>query len=107
MSDLRQSSDYALVRVRAAPLSLDEFAAHDWPAPGPDPQARRPRHRRRRSDPAGELRFPRSQVAAVARMQRLRAGFALNYAAVPLVTDLLDRIAVLETALRGSQWPGR
>ena len=58
-------------------------------------------------DPAGELWFPRSQVAAVARMQRLRAGFALNYAAIALVTDLLDRIAVLETALRGAQRPGR
>jgi hypothetical protein len=40
-------------------------------------------------------------------MQRLRAGFGLNYAAVALVTDLLDRITVLEAALRGSRWPGR
>ncbi len=37
---------------------------------------------------------------------RLRAGFALNYAAVGLVTDLLDRIAVLEAALRSSRRPG-
>ena len=36
----------------------------------------------------------------MARVQRLRAGFALNYAAIGLVTDLLDRIAVLEAALR-------
>jgi hypothetical protein len=58
-------------------------------------------------DPAGELWFPRSQVAAVARIQRLRAGFALNYAAIPLITDLLDRIAVLEAALRAAPQPGR
>jgi hypothetical protein len=43
----------------------------------------------------------------VARVQRLRAGFAINYAAISLVTDLLDRIAVLETALRGARRPGR
>jgi hypothetical protein len=40
-------------------------------------------------------------------MQRLRAGFALNYAAIGLVTDLLDRIAVLEVALRAAQRRGR
>ncbi len=57
-------------------------------------------------DPSGALWFSRSQLAAVARMQRLRAGFALNYAAIGLVTDLLDRIAVLEAALRGPRRPG-
>jgi hypothetical protein len=60
-----------------------------------------------RCDSAGEFWFSRSQLAAVARVQRLRAGFALNYAAIGLVTDLLDRIAVLETALRGAQRRGR
>ena len=60
-----------------------------------------------RRDPAGELWFSRSQLAAMARVQRLRAGLALNYAAIGLVTDLLDRIAVLETALRGARRPGR
>jgi hypothetical protein len=60
-------------------------------------------------DPAGELWFSRGELAAVARMQRLRAGFALNYAAIGLVTDLLDRIAVLEAALRAQavRRPGR
>jgi chaperone modulatory protein CbpM len=59
--------------------------------------------------PAGELWFSRSQLTALARVQRLRAGFALNYAAIGLVTDLLDRIAVLEAALRGqaARRPGR
>ena len=58
-------------------------------------------------DTAGQLWFSRSELAAVARVQRLRAGFALNYAAIGLVTDLLDRIALLETALRASRSPGR
>jgi DNA-binding transcriptional MerR regulator len=60
-----------------------------------------------RRDSAGELWFSRSQLAAMARVQRLRAGLALNYAAIGLVTDLLDRIAVLEAALRGARRPGR
>jgi chaperone modulatory protein CbpM len=47
-------------------------------------------------DVTGRLWFAPSQVAAVARIQRLRAGFALNYAALGLVMDLLDRIAALE-----------
>jgi len=58
-------------------------------------------------DPAGVLWFSRGELAEVARVQRLRAGFALNYAAIGLVTDLLDRIAVLEAALRGAQRRGR
>jgi hypothetical protein len=60
-----------------------------------------------RRDSAGELWFSRSQLAAMARVQRLRAGLALNYAAIGLVTDLLDRIAVLEAALRAAQRRGR
>jgi hypothetical protein len=57
-------------------------------------------------DPAGELWFSPAQLRVVARIQRLRSGFALNYAAIGLVTDLLDRIAVLEAALRSSRQPG-
>ncbi|WP_433257300.1 chaperone modulator CbpM [Streptosporangium sp. CA-135522] len=51
-------------------------------------------------DAAGALWFPPSQLRAMARIQRLRAGFALNYAALGLVLDLLDRIAELEAAQR-------
>jgi chaperone modulatory protein CbpM len=58
-------------------------------------------------DAAGQLWFSPAQFAVIARIQRLRAGFALNYAAIGLVTDLLDRIAVLETALRSNRQPGR
>ena len=54
-----------------------------------------------RQDAAGTLWFSPAQVAAVGRIQRLRAAFALNYAAVGLVVDLLDRIDGLEAALRG------
>jgi chaperone modulatory protein CbpM len=58
-------------------------------------------------DAAGRLWFSPDQVPVVARIQRLRAGFALNYAAVGLVIDLLDRITALETALRSAGPGGR
>jgi chaperone modulatory protein CbpM len=51
-------------------------------------------------DASGTLWFLPSQVAAVARLQRLRAGFGLNYAALGLVVQLLDRIAELEAVQR-------
>jgi len=50
-------------------------------------------------DASGELWFSTSQVSVAARIQRLRAGLALNYAGVGVVIDLLDRIAELEAAL--------
>ena len=51
-------------------------------------------------DASGGMWLTPSQLPAVARLQRLRAGFALNYAALGLVVDLLDRIARLEAAQR-------
>jgi DNA-binding transcriptional MerR regulator len=54
-------------------------------------------------DAGGQLWFSPAQLAVMARIQRLRAGLALNYAAIGLVSDLLDRITVLETALRSSR----
>jgi chaperone modulatory protein CbpM len=51
-------------------------------------------------DPTGGLWFGRDQVLALARVQRLRAGLGLNYAALGLVIDLLDRVAELERELR-------
>jgi chaperone modulatory protein CbpM len=93
--------------VRATRLDLDEFAA----ASGVHPDLIR------RfvalglldavRDPAGRLWFAPGQVAAVARIRRLRAGFALNYAAIGLVTDLLDQVAALQAALRRAGWPER
>ena len=96
---------YPLVRARR--LDLEEFAA----AAGMHPDLVRKlvalgaldaAH-----DPAGRYWFTPAELAQVGRIQRLRAGFALNYAAVGLVADLLDRIAVLEAALRGARRPGR
>ncbi|MGI5492670.1 chaperone modulator CbpM [Microtetraspora malaysiensis] len=52
------------------------------------------------SDAAGRPCLAPSQLVVVARIQRLRAGFAVNYASVGLVIDLLDRVAELEAALR-------
>ncbi|HZN72732.1 MAG TPA: chaperone modulator CbpM [Micromonosporaceae bacterium] len=64
-----------------------------------------------RRDASGRLWFDRGQLTAVARIQRLHSGLAVNYAAVGLVMDLLDRVAELEAALRratrrsgGPQW---
>jgi chaperone modulatory protein CbpM len=57
-------------------------------------------------DAAGELWFAPSQVAVIGRVQRLHAGLALNYAAIGLVIDLLDRIAELEATLRSSRRQG-
>lgn len=56
-------------------------------------------------DRAGELWFSPAEVGALARIQRLRVGFALNYASAGLVADLLDRIAALEAALRRTRQP--
>jgi chaperone modulatory protein CbpM len=51
-------------------------------------------------DADGALWFSPAQVAAVARLQRLRTTLPVNYAALGLVVDLLDRITELETVLR-------
>jgi pimeloyl-ACP methyl ester carboxylesterase len=51
-------------------------------------------------DARGQLWFDRAQLAALARIQRLHAGLSINYAALGIVVDLLDRIAELEAALR-------
>ncbi|WP_101951020.1 chaperone modulator CbpM [Mycobacterium sp. 3519A] len=51
-------------------------------------------------DARGQPRFAPSALATVARIQRLRTGLGLNYAAIGLVLDLLDRIDELESASR-------
>ena len=86
--------------IRAARLDLDEFAA----AAGLHPELVRRLVALgiidAARDSAARLWFTRSQLGDIARIQRLRAGFALNYAATGLVIDLLDRIAVLEAGMR-------
>lgn len=57
--------------------------------------------------PRGRLRFDESALPIVARIQRLRIGLGLNYPAIGLVLDLLDRVEELESAARQrrtSQW---
>lgn len=51
-------------------------------------------------DAAGNLWFGRDQLLMLARVRRLRAGLGVNYAALGLVIDLLDRVAALERELR-------
>jgi DNA-binding transcriptional MerR regulator len=58
-------------------------------------------------DSDGRLWFPASQLAAVARIERLRRGLSLNYAALGLVIELLDQIRALEDELRKQTSTGR
>jgi chaperone modulatory protein CbpM len=51
-------------------------------------------------DPSGAALLAPDQLARVARIQRLRTGLSVNYAALGLVMDLLDRIDNLEAAQR-------
>jgi chaperone modulatory protein CbpM len=97
---------YSLVRV--ARLSLDSFAARA----GMHPELVRRFVALGLLEPfrdaTGRLWFAAPQLRTVARIQRLRAGLSVNYAALGLVIDLLDRIEVLEAALRatGAPLPG-
>jgi chaperone modulatory protein CbpM len=89
-----------LVPIRHVELSLESFAA----ASGLHPELVRRLVTLGALDPVrdanGDLWFPPSQLTAAARLQRLHAGLSLNYAALGLVCELLDRISVLEAALR-------
>jgi chaperone modulatory protein CbpM len=51
---------------------------------------------------ADELIFDPAQLAVLARIRRLRAGLSINYAALGLVLDLLDRVAELEASARAA-----
>ena len=93
--------------VRAARLSLEEFALLSGLHPDLIRRLVALGLINADRDTAGELWFSRGEFAAVARVQRLRAGFPLNYAAIGLVTDLLDQIAALQAALRRAARPER
>ncbi|HEX2357121.1 MAG TPA: chaperone modulator CbpM [Micromonosporaceae bacterium] len=56
-------------------------------------------------DATGRLWFAEGELRTAARIQRLRAGLALNYAAIGLVLDLLNRIDDLQAAQRRSDRP--
>lgn len=53
-----------------------------------------------RPDAQGRPVFDVAQARRAARIARLRSGLSLNYAAIGLVLDLLDRIDALEAAQR-------
>jgi hypothetical protein len=55
------------------------------------------------SDASGQLWFAPTTMVTLARVQRLRSELSLNYAAIGLVMDLLDRIHVLEAQVRSRQ----
>ncbi|MFD6162879.1 chaperone modulator CbpM [Nocardia sp. NPDC060256] len=93
------------VIVRRAGLRLDEFSRRS----GLHPDMVRRLVALGLLDGAREgtdLRFEPAAVAVVARIQRLRSGLGLNYAAIGLVLDLLDRIEELEAdpRRRTSRW---
>jgi chaperone modulatory protein CbpM len=88
------------VLARRPGMDLDTFARHSGLHPV---TARRfvvlgllPCERNAR----GQLRFDASALRTAARIQRLRIGLGLNYAAIGLVLDLLDRIEELESGAR-------
>jgi hypothetical protein len=54
-------------------------------------------------DAGGRLWFAPEDLSRAARIQRLRAGLCLNYAALGVVLDLLDRIEALEATVRASR----
>ena len=98
---------YALVVVRSTRLNMEAFARTTGTHPDLIRRLVALGLLEADRDAAGDLWFAPSQVAAMGRVQRLRAGFGLNYAAVGVVTDLLDRITVLESALQEARRPGR
>ncbi|GAB4060988.1 hypothetical protein GCM10028775_78890 [Catellatospora paridis] len=56
-------------------------------------------------DAEGRLWFSPAALSRVGRVQRLHADLSLNYSAIGLVMDLLDRIDQLQTALRTRKGP--
>src|SRR4029453_19281552 len=104
--------------ARSPRLDLDGFAASARPHPEPGrrllnaglPPELVPRLVKlglvqATRDSAGRLWFTRAELVTVARIQRLRTGLSLNWAAIGLVLDLLDRIDVLERDLRARPRP--
>ncbi|MGH3897959.1 MAG: chaperone modulator CbpM [Pseudonocardiaceae bacterium] len=91
---------YSLVRVSR--LSLDSFAARAGMHPELVGRLVTLGLLEPTRDATGRLWFAPPQLRAAARIQRLRAGLSLNYAALGLVMDLLDRIEALEATLRAT-----
>ena len=90
---------YALARTPR--LSLEGFAARSGQHPDLIRRFIALGLLRAARDPAGRLWLPPGELDTVARILRLRAGLALNYAAIGLVLDLLARIDDLERRREG------
>ncbi|MFG3268530.1 chaperone modulator CbpM [Streptomyces bobili] len=100
---VRAGAGYPLVRIDRAdpyPLSLDSVAHRSGLSPDLVRRFVALGLLDARRDAFGGLRFRSSAPSAIARVQRLRIGLSLNYAAIGLVMDLLDRIEGLESELR-------
>lgn len=93
-------TSYAL--VRASRLSLEGFATQAGMHPDLIRRLVALGLLEPTRDTTGRWWFATSQLRVLARIQRLRAGLSLNYAALGLVMDLLDRIEELEAALRAT-----
>jgi chaperone modulatory protein CbpM len=91
---------YALVRSRSRYLSLATFARVTGTHPDLVRRLVRLGLLEPHLDRAGAMWFPPDQLAALARIHRLRHGLGLNYAAIGLVLHLLDRVDELEVRLR-------
>jgi chaperone modulatory protein CbpM len=103
--DRRAEARYSLVTVRRADsgrLSLDEVSHRCGLHPQVIRQFVALSLVEADRDESGRLWFDAGAPAAIARAQRLRSGLGLNYAAIGLVLDLLDRIEQLEATLRRS-----
>jgi hypothetical protein len=98
----RRSATYALVRIEPPHPRLDlaTFSRAAGLHPGLVARLYSLGLLEATRDGAGELWFAPAQLRELARVQRLHAMFPLDYAAVGLVVDLLDRIADLETSVR-------
>ncbi|MCW2500875.1 MAG: hypothetical protein JWN87_2551 [Frankiales bacterium] len=98
---MTQPVRYPIVVVPSAPrLGLDSFAARGGVHPELVRRLAALGLLEALRDPAGGLWFAPEQLPVLARLRRLHAGLPLNYAALGLVMDLLDRIQRLETSLR-------
>ncbi len=91
--------------VRGISLDLDSFARAAGVHPGLVQRLVRLGLLEPVRDRYGRLYFSAGQVRELARIERLHARACLNYAAIGLVVDLLDRIAELEAALATSSRP--
>ncbi|HET9169894.1 MAG TPA: chaperone modulator CbpM [Actinospica sp.] len=103
------SARYALVaapRRARGPLSLDEVAVRSGMHTELVSRLVTLSVLEAKRDAQGRLWFDARAPALIARAQRLRHDLGLNYAALGLVLDLLDRIDHLEAALRRGGYPG-